>query len=112
MTNLANDAWEALLSAHGVLMKQFAAEDVWQGASMREYDVLYTLSKCPDPINLRELNRHVGERSTVPSSSAGLSAADAALAGVGSKTTRSLSAARPSPSPAPSPAAQRALAFS
>ena len=59
MTNLANDAWEALLSAHGVLMKQFAAEDVWEGASMREYDVLYTLSKCPDPINLRELNRHV-----------------------------------------------------
>ena len=58
-TNLANDAWEALLSAHGVLMKQFAAEDVWEGASMREYDVLYTLSKCPDPINLRELNRHV-----------------------------------------------------
>ena len=59
MTNLANDAWEALLSAHGVLMKQFAAEDVWEGASMREYDVLYTLSKCPDPVNLRELNRHV-----------------------------------------------------
>ena len=58
-TNLANDAWEALLSAHAVLMKQFAAEDVWEGASMREYDVLYTLSKCPDPINLRELNRHV-----------------------------------------------------
>ena len=58
-TNLANDAWEALLSAHGVLMKQFAAEDVWQGASMREYDVLYTLSKCPDPLNPRELNRHV-----------------------------------------------------
>jgi DNA-binding MarR family transcriptional regulator len=59
VTNLANDAWEALLSAHGVLMKQFAAEDVWAGASMREYDVLYTLSKCPDPINLRDLNRHV-----------------------------------------------------
>jgi DNA-binding MarR family transcriptional regulator len=59
VTNLANDAWEALLSAHGVLMKQFAAEDVWAGASMREYDVLYTLSKCADPINLRELNRHV-----------------------------------------------------
>jgi DNA-binding MarR family transcriptional regulator len=59
VTNLANDAWEALLSAHGVLMKQFAAEDVWEGASMREYDVLYTLSKCPDPINLRKLNRHI-----------------------------------------------------
>jgi DNA-binding MarR family transcriptional regulator len=55
----ANDAWEALLSAHAVLMKQFAAEDVWADLSMREYDVLYTLSKCQDPINLSELNRHV-----------------------------------------------------
>jgi DNA-binding MarR family transcriptional regulator len=55
----ANDAWEALLSAHAVLMKQFAAEDVWADLSMREYDVLYTLSKCRDPINLSELNRHV-----------------------------------------------------
>jgi len=26
---------------------------------MREYDVLYTLSKCPAPIRLGELNRHV-----------------------------------------------------
>ncbi len=26
---------------------------------MKEYDVLYTLSKCPDPIRLSELNRHV-----------------------------------------------------
>jgi DNA-binding MarR family transcriptional regulator len=59
MPSLANDAWEALLSAHAVLMKQFAAEDVWAEASMREYDVLYTLSKCRDPINMTELNRHV-----------------------------------------------------
>jgi hypothetical protein len=55
----ANDAWEALLSAHAVLMKQFAAEDSWQEASMREYDVLYTLSKCPEPVRINELNRHV-----------------------------------------------------
>jgi DNA-binding MarR family transcriptional regulator len=26
---------------------------------MREYDVLYTLSKCPEPVRLTELNRHV-----------------------------------------------------
>jgi DNA-binding MarR family transcriptional regulator len=26
---------------------------------MREYDVLYMLSKCPGPIRLSELNRHV-----------------------------------------------------
>jgi DNA-binding MarR family transcriptional regulator len=57
--SLANDAWEALLSAHAVLMKQFAAEDVWADVSMREYDVLYTLSKCSGPVRISELNRHV-----------------------------------------------------
>jgi DNA-binding MarR family transcriptional regulator len=56
---LANDAWEALLSAHATLMKRFAAEDIWDDVSMREYDVLYTLSKCRKPINMTELNRHV-----------------------------------------------------
>jgi DNA-binding MarR family transcriptional regulator len=58
-TRLANDAWEALLSAHARLMKQFAAEDVWQDLSMREYDVLYTLSKCREPVRMGELHRHV-----------------------------------------------------
>jgi DNA-binding MarR family transcriptional regulator len=58
-SQLANDAWEALLSAHAVLMKELAAEDIWQDVSMREYDALYTLSKCPQPIRLSELNRHV-----------------------------------------------------
>jgi DNA-binding MarR family transcriptional regulator len=57
--HLANDAWEALLSAHAVLMKQFAAQDIWQDVSMREYDVLYTLSKCPGPLRLSDLGRHV-----------------------------------------------------
>jgi DNA-binding MarR family transcriptional regulator len=56
---LANNAWEALLAAHATLMKEFAAEDIWSDVSMREYDVLYTLSKCPKPIRLGELNRHV-----------------------------------------------------
>ena len=57
--HLANDAWEALLSAHATAMRQFAAADIWAEASMREYDVLYTLSKCPEPIRISELNRHV-----------------------------------------------------
>ena len=55
----ANDAWEALLTAHVSLVRQFNAQDVWEDLSMKEYDVLYTLSKCPDPIRLSELNRHV-----------------------------------------------------
>jgi DNA-binding MarR family transcriptional regulator len=58
-TRLANHAWEALLQAHAVLMKQFAAEDIWTEVSMREYDVLYTLSKSREPIRLGELHRHV-----------------------------------------------------
>src|SRR5688572_495928 len=56
---LANDAWEALLQAHAVLLKEFAAEGIWNDVSMREYDVLYTLAKCREPIRLGELNRHV-----------------------------------------------------
>jgi DNA-binding MarR family transcriptional regulator len=55
----ANDAWEALLSAHAALMRLFAAEDIWEDLSMREYDVLYTLSKCREPVRISELNRHV-----------------------------------------------------
>jgi DNA-binding MarR family transcriptional regulator len=55
----ANDAWEALLSAHARLVKQFAAEDIWADVSMREYDVLYTLSKCREPLRLGELHRYV-----------------------------------------------------
>ncbi len=56
---LANDAWEALLQAHALLLKEFAVEGIWQDVSMREYDVLYTLSKCREPIRPSELNRHV-----------------------------------------------------
>jgi DNA-binding MarR family transcriptional regulator len=58
-SRLANDAWEALLTAHADMMRRLAAEDVWGEVSMREYDVLYTLSKCPEPIRLGELNRRV-----------------------------------------------------
>lgn len=58
-SRLANDAWEALLSAHAALMRRFAEQDLWHDVSLREYDVLYTLSKCPAPIRLGELNRHV-----------------------------------------------------
>jgi DNA-binding MarR family transcriptional regulator len=56
---LANEAWEALLAAHAALLRQFAAQDVWEALSMREYDVLYTLAKRDAPISLVELNRHV-----------------------------------------------------
>lgn len=58
-SRLANDAWEALLTAHAEIMRQLADEDVWREVSIREYDVLYTLSKCREPIRLGELNRRV-----------------------------------------------------
>lgn len=58
-SRLANDAWEALLTAHAEIMRRLADEDVWREVSIREYDVLYTLSKCGEPIRLGELNRRV-----------------------------------------------------
>jgi DNA-binding MarR family transcriptional regulator len=54
-----NDAWEALMSAHATLIRHLADQDIWQDVSMKEYDVLYALSKCPEPIRLTELNQHV-----------------------------------------------------
>jgi DNA-binding MarR family transcriptional regulator len=56
---LANESWEALLTAHAEMMRQFEQEDVWCEVSRTEYDVLYTLSKCKRPIRLGELNRRV-----------------------------------------------------
>lgn len=56
---LANQAWESLLGAHVTLMKEFAEQPIWNELSVREYDVLYTLSKCDAPISQSELHRHV-----------------------------------------------------
>jgi len=56
---VANDAWEALLEAHAVLIRGFITEGDWSQVSMREYDVLYTLSKSAEPVRLGELHRHV-----------------------------------------------------
>ena len=55
----ANEAWEALMGAHATLMRRFEAESMWCEVSLHEYDVLYTLSKCPKPQRLGELGRHV-----------------------------------------------------
>lgn len=58
-TGLANEAWESLLLAHTSLMKQFISENIWMELSIREYDVLYTLSRCAGPVRLGDLQRHV-----------------------------------------------------
>ena len=58
-TRLANEAWEGVLTAHATLMRSFATRDVWDAASIREYDVLYTLSKCDSAQRISDLGEHV-----------------------------------------------------
>ena len=59
-TRLAVDAWEALFRAQVALLHRFADDDVWDELSLREYDVLFTLSGRPGGrARLGELNRDV-----------------------------------------------------
>ncbi|PRY37394.1 MarR family winged helix-turn-helix transcriptional regulator [Umezawaea tangerina] len=59
-TELAAESWEALFRAQSALLRRFAADDVWSPISLREYDVLFTLSRRPDHrARLRDLNREV-----------------------------------------------------
>ena len=60
MAHLAVDAWESLLRAQVTLMKEFAEDFRGGDVSMQEYDVLYTLTGCPDGRSrLRDLAEHV-----------------------------------------------------
>ncbi|GAA1314435.1 MarR family winged helix-turn-helix transcriptional regulator [Leucobacter albus] len=56
---LANEAWESLMTAHARLSGDFAAKPIWGEASMREYDVLYTLVKRGDAMRLCDLQEDV-----------------------------------------------------
>lgn len=57
---LALESWETLLAAHRDLFRTFAGEDgLWEAVSMKEYDVLYTLSKAEGPLRLRDLSEGV-----------------------------------------------------
>jgi DNA-binding MarR family transcriptional regulator len=59
-TELAAESWEALFRAQSALLRRFAADDVWEPISLREYDVLFTLSRRPDRrARLRDLNQEV-----------------------------------------------------
>jgi DNA-binding MarR family transcriptional regulator len=54
------EAWEALLRSQVALLRRLADDDVWDPVSMREFDVLHTLSRCPDGrARLHRLNREV-----------------------------------------------------
>lgn len=57
---LSVQAWESLFSAQVTVIRKLRDNPVFKGLSMREYDVLYTLSKCPSGwLRLNELNKHV-----------------------------------------------------
>ncbi|WP_017792300.1 MarR family winged helix-turn-helix transcriptional regulator [Leucobacter salsicius] len=56
---LANSAWESLMTAHAALMGKFAAEDMWCDVNMREYDVLYTVSKHDGPMRIGDIQSGV-----------------------------------------------------
>lgn len=57
VTNIrqANWAWEQVMTAHARLIRAFATDGVFTDVSMREYDVLYTLSKGDRQMRLNEL---------------------------------------------------------
>lgn len=52
---LANETWESFITVYSRFMGGFGAEPIWQNASMREYDVLYTLAKASTPLRLNDL---------------------------------------------------------
>ncbi|QIM19369.1 MarR family transcriptional regulator [Leucobacter coleopterorum] len=56
---LANEAWEALMTAHATLMGRYASEDIWSEATVSEYDVLYTLAKGDGPMRISEIQQGV-----------------------------------------------------
>lgn len=56
---LANESWEALLSAQVSVMRGFAAERMWDEVSLTEYDVLYALRKAGCALRQSELTKQV-----------------------------------------------------
>lgn len=47
------------MAAHAGVMRRLAATDLWGEVSIKEYDVIYTLSKCAEPVRQSELSQHV-----------------------------------------------------
>ncbi len=56
---LAIEAWESIMTAHARLSGDFGARPIWSEASMREYDVLYTLVKRGEAMRLCDLQEDV-----------------------------------------------------
>ena len=56
---LANESWEALLSAQVSVTRGFAAERMWDEVALNEYDVLYALKKAGCALRQSELTKQV-----------------------------------------------------
>lgn len=57
---LTTDSWESLLRAQVTVMREFNKEPLLKELGSREYDVLFSLSRCSSGwLRLNELNDHV-----------------------------------------------------
>ena len=57
---VASEAWESLFRAQVTVVRRLQADRIWDELSMREYDVLFTLSRAPGAqLRLRDLNRSI-----------------------------------------------------
>src|SRR6478752_1713218 len=48
-------AWEELFRAQVAIMRRLQRDPIWDRISLREYDVLFTLSRAPEGLRLRDL---------------------------------------------------------
>ncbi|GAB4099647.1 hypothetical protein GCM10028789_18110 [Sinomonas halotolerans] len=53
------EAWESLFRAQVAVMRRISRDPAFRTLGITEYDVLFTLSTCPDGLRLNELNDHV-----------------------------------------------------
>ncbi|MBG0739209.1 MarR family transcriptional regulator [Paeniglutamicibacter antarcticus] len=57
---LATDAWESLFRAQVSVARKLQSDPAFKNVNMREYDVLFNLSRCPSGwLRLNELYDHV-----------------------------------------------------
>ncbi|QCB97081.1 MarR family transcriptional regulator [Arthrobacter sp. PAMC25564] len=57
---LAAETWESLFRAQVAVMRKLQAGPAFKALGLNEYDVLFTLSRCPSGwLRLNELNDHV-----------------------------------------------------
>ncbi|HEY9357987.1 MAG TPA: MarR family winged helix-turn-helix transcriptional regulator [Arthrobacter sp.] len=57
---LAAETWESLFRAQVAVMRKLQAGPAFKKVAINEYDVLFTLSRCPSGwLRLNELNDHV-----------------------------------------------------